>query len=49
MFKLTPKIAKEQGIRQYLFDLPVEEQFEHHIELVKKKFNLSNCQAKYIK
>ena len=49
MLKLTPKIANEQNIRQYLFDLPVEEKFENHVEVIKEKFNLTKCQAKYLK
>ena len=49
VLKLTPKIANEQNIRQYLFDLPVEEKFENHVEVIKEKFNLTKCQAKYLK
>ena len=35
VLKLTPKIANEQNIRQYLFDLPVEEKFENHVQVIK--------------
>lgn len=47
--KITPKKAKTHEIRQYLMDLPAEDNIEHHIENVKNTFKLSKQQAKYIK
>lgn len=47
--RLTPKKAKTQEIKQYLMDLPAEDNMEHQLENVKNQFNLSLQQAKYLK
>lgn len=47
--KLTPKKAKTQQIRQFLMDLPAEDNIENHIQAVSAKFNLTKEQTRYIK